>query len=436
MPAVFHCPYCEKQYPKKSSLIGRKVRCSDCKNIFALQGDGTVLKVDQEGQGAATNKAGTGSSKHQVTRQLTRRNKRVDVQAVSARIEQSRSSLRDAAQAALSGAQKESVNERQDKKQSGAQRKEIEIYRSKQQAPNPLIKFISFAVMILLLIVAIIALLPEETPQQRALTHFASLVEQDKSKYPLRMLEYRKRMWVYSRDGQELPEIILNADKSEMGELQELPWQRLSDICQKHFGGMSSMPFFAIMAESEKQAMVEQMWEDYNDKNFIEGFYRKLKQAKIQYIHFRKIPELLKSESIGDREAYIISLLLAGTSDQQGSPCSDFGLMSSIKAQSAFICEFSGSGGLKLVERANDYEVLGATDFCGIILGFSGIPGREDQWRVLDVRPGKNINKYYDQHYNPFSAITVRVSDYIKRNYLSIEDQKTLNQQNTAGAEE
>ena len=426
MSAVFPCPHCGKNYPNKSSLIGRKVRCADCKGVFQLQGDGKAVKIVLEDKKSQKVGSGSGTANQHITRQLTHRTKRVNVENLNARIEKSRTSLRDAADAALSRAAESVDAQVEEKPRSRSEKlaslKSMEIHRRQQRPAKFQLRYFWMAMCVLFLaVITGFIYLSEDSPAQKALDDFSERVDKEFVHYPLRMKEYRKRMWIYSRDGNELPPVFLNVNVARMDKQEELPWQRLVDICQKQFGGMSLLPSFAILVDSEKQAMVDQMWEQYSEKKYIEGFYKQLQSKGIRYIHCRTVPDLLKQEGVTDREIYIISLLLAGTSDEKGSPAKDFGLISTIKAQSTFICEFKGTGGMKLIERANDYDMLGSADFCGLALGFSGIPGRTDEWRILDLRHGKSMDDFFENRYNPFITLVAHVKSTINSQYGALE---------------
>ena len=99
MSATFCCPHCDKSYPKAPSLIGRKVRCSSCKNIFQLHGDGTAIKVLAPGPDA--DKAKVQAQAAAATAAVTRRQKTQAQKSITSRIEKGRSALRDAAKDAI-----------------------------------------------------------------------------------------------------------------------------------------------------------------------------------------------------------------------------------------------------------------------------------------------------------------------------------------------
>lgn len=422
MAATFHCPHCEKAYPNNPALIGRKVRCSECKGVFQLQGDGVALKVEtakpkveQQGQRSAT-------ARQQLTRQLKSRTKRLKGQSPDEKIANSRSALRDAADAALSGVQEERKQEedtrRQQKSSRMAAAKSVEIYRSgTTNSPARSTKIVLALLVFCGLSYFVSVLFVDAAPEVQALRDFSKRVGKERASFPLRMNEYRKRMWIYTRDGVESPHIILNADNARFVGQYTLDWSKISEICHRHFGGMSVLPFFAIMVSSDKQAKVEKIWEQYVDKFYLEGFYKLLKDQGIRFVHCRNIPSLLSDQGLSEVEVYVVSILLSGTADESGAPCPDFGLLSTISAEGVLLYEFKGAGGMELVERASAYEVLGSSHFCGLVLGVTGIAGQANEWRILDLRQGPSMSQYYQEQYNPFYTINDRAKKYIHTHF-------------------
>ena len=420
MAAVFNCPHCEKSYPNNPALIGRKVRCSECKGVFQLQGDGVAIKVEVAEKKSA--QPGTNmAAKTQLTQQLKGRSKRINKKALTERIQNSRSALRDAAEAALSGVQEEKEEKYREEKKVKSSKleaaKSVEIYRSRQTNGGPF-KTLCLALAFLVFAVCVIFfLLSEPSPQKTALDDFSKRVGKQLSEYPQRMNEYRKRMWIFTRDGINQPTIILNANMASLGDPVELPWDNYRSICQEHFGGMSLMPFLAIMVSSDKQAMVDQLWQSFDFKYDYFSFLRLLNRRGVKFILCSEVPKILKQAGVSDRDVYILSVLLAGTEDGTGSPCFDFGLLGNIAIERVDVSEFNGVGGMELIERANEYDVAGAVTFSGLVLGCSGVAGRADEWRVFDLRRGGGMSEFYDVKHNPFTTLSERTAEYLKKTY-------------------
>ncbi len=412
MSATFGCPHCDKQYPNNPSLIGRKVRCSSCKKVFQLQGDGKAIKIEIMEQDQSAPKKGPSTTRASVTQQLTKRQKTSVKKSITKRIEKGRSALRDAAKEAIASqiGEGESADQvKKDSKKSSAVRpaREIEVHLSGADTlPGKLKKLFLIVVALIVLVILYALLFVEPTPERAALNAYAGTVDPEQIAYPHRMNEYRSRMWLYSRDGTDLPPIVVNADKSEIVDIGEINWSNLIDICQKHVGGMSLMPNFGIMVNSDKQAMVEDMWENYQHKYDVPKFFKLLNQKNIKFHYCSKIPELLSQNGLSDREVYIVSLLLAGTRNKQGSACLDFGIISSLTADFAHVYEFHGKRGMELVERTNEYAISMTGPFCGIIIGFKGIQDRADEWRVLDMRLDESMSVYYDKKHNPLKILS------------------------------
>lgn len=425
--STFGCPHCEKTYPANASLIGRKVRCSGCKGVFQLQGDGTARKVDlPESQHAAGQQQKAATAKHvDVTRQLTRRTRRQVKKSLTERLD--RGALREAAQQALAAAeagdsQSDDAQKPSPASGSSLQRpaREIQVHLSKRQGLRPSVKIALYtAVAAVVLLLIVVVGFNETPPERRALDYYAGTVDLEKISYPTRMRVYRGRTWVYTRDGVDLPPVIVDADKAEITNADQIDWSQITATCREHVDGMSLMRQFAILVSSDKQAMIERLWDEYQQKHDIARFYKILRNEQIRFLHCRKLPVLLSQSGLSQRDVYIVSLLIAGTRDQNGSPCIDFGLISSRTAEAAHVYEFYGSRGLELVERTNEYAISRTGSYCGLIIGFSGVQGHPDEWRVLDVRFGKEMDMFYDLKYNPLITLSNRAMNLIMNAYAN-----------------
>ncbi len=434
MTASFGCPYCDKQYPNNPLLIGRKVRCSGCKNVFQLQGDGTVEKIEIAAQKPQAGESTGSTSRTDLAQPLTSRQKSRVKKNITKRIEKSRSALRDAANEAIAAQSKEQQNVSEALEAKNTEHKsthELEVHLSGSNASAAQAKKIMLLVSAVFSLALIIYLLNvEPTPERAALNAFAQSIEDPALvKYPHRMLEYRSRMWLYTRDGVDLPPIILNANKASLSDSNEVDWAQIIQTCKKYVDGMSLMPLFGIFVHSDRQASVERMWKKYPYKHDVSSFYNLLKKNEVKFLACNKLPDLLAKDGLSPRDVYLVSLLLAGTLDKDGNPSLDFGILSSYTADKAFVSEFAGQRGVELVvERAEEYAISMAEQYCGMIVGFTGMRGSPDEWRVLDIRLGESMSQYYEEKFNPLVLLRNKARVDLRKKFP--REEKALNPQN------
>src|SRR5690349_16093786 len=47
MPAAIQCPTCQKEYPWKPELAGKRVKCSNCGTVISVPSDAPKAEVDE-----------------------------------------------------------------------------------------------------------------------------------------------------------------------------------------------------------------------------------------------------------------------------------------------------------------------------------------------------------------------------------------------------
>ena len=416
MPKTFACPHCGKEYPHSASLIGRKVRCSACKNVIQLTADGSVKKISTEAVKAAT--AGNRSSFNQQS--LTRRQKRQVEKTVTRSLERSRSLLNAAAKTAIdkidesqftnSSPQKKTSEPRLAANKGSAEGRDRgtsqprivrSSYDSKYQSKYPLLMI----GCIILSAVFFFMFSSAPSPEVKALQYFASNVDEAYVEHPLKMPAYRDRMWLHTRNGSDAPPIVLNANKAQVKFIERVEWAPISKKCNELLGEMSLLRQFGMWVRSDKQVMVEKLWEEYTNKNNIGMFYGLLKKNGITFIHCEDIPAMLVSQDVSPRVVYIVSLLLAGTGDRNGGACRDFGLASDESAQFIEIYEFNGSESVSLVDKQDEYAVSVGSHYSGLIAGFISTSQADVEYRVIDIRFAGSMESFYDDKHNPLRMI-------------------------------
>ena len=110
-------------------------------------------------------------------------------------------------------------------------------------------RVLSFLAILAFIIVLIVSFIPAVTEQQQALNAFAQAVGKNQYAHPHRMEEYRKRMWLYSRDGTNLPPIILNAAEAEQKLTARCDWTVVLSNCASVLEGKVFSKKFGIFFE-------------------------------------------------------------------------------------------------------------------------------------------------------------------------------------------
>lgn len=415
MPKTFNCAYCSKEYPHSATLIGKKLRCSGCKNVIQLRADGSVVKIMERKEA----KEVASKSAQEPRQPLTQRQKKQVEKTLTRSMERRKSALNAAAQDAI-----KSIDKTLERDHKTVSKKSVQSSTDVRTAPQPednkhRVVHGSYAqkyqissptiVGIFSLLISIAVLLFyfwEPAKERMALEAFSKTVSSERSRYPLKMQTYRERMWLYTRDGEEAPPIVLNAHDANITFLERAEWRELSRWCNELLKDMSLVRRFGMWVSSDKQVQVEMLWKNYVDKSNLPMFYGLLEEKGIRFLHCDLVPDKMKERGLSERVIYVASLLLAGTGDKHGRPCRDFGLASDQYAEFLEIYQFNGNESLTLVEKQDEYEISGGSHYAGLIVGFINTSEAESEYRVLDIRFGQTMDDYYKSAYNPLRKLT------------------------------
>lgn len=417
MQRTFLCPHCEKKYPVLPTLVGRKVRCTSCKSVFQLQYDGFAKKVgersqarrqetsaleakDQNSQASEVSlSTGVARKAAAAPRPQTRAIKRK-----TERIRQIRSSLQNAADSAI-GSTANTV-----------QQQELPAASSRAAAPAPSsmvvltnqgeresrMRLLSlFAGTVLLALFAALFFMQSTGPERHALDTFCGPLTDEQRPYPHRMPAYRQRMWLYTRDGREQPPIILNADDADCTQPMRIDWTSVVSACAPVLEGLEKNTAFAMWHEIGRAADIEGVWAKHPSNQHIEEFYQTLRDERIVFLRYETLQQRLFEKGLPKAAVYVASLFLAGTRDAAGRPCRDMGLQNGLMPEVLYVSTFAQQDPHILIDAKGGYRFSSGRHFCGLIAGFTGFPGRPDEWRVLDFRLAEDIEAFYTKEHNP-----------------------------------
>ena len=415
MPKTFNCSYCSKEYPHSATLIGKKLRCSGCKNVIQLRADGSVVKIVERKD---TEQVANKKTKEQ-SQPLTKRQKKQVEKTLTRSLERRKSALNAAAQDAIKSFDDTLQNDHKPQQEKSAPAtttigassqvdgQKHKVVRSTYAQKHQINSTAIIGVFSLLISIVVLLFYFWEPAKERvALAAFSKTVPSEFSRYPLKLEAYRNRMWLYTRDGVEAPPIVLNAKHAEITFLERAEWSELSRWCNEMLKDMSLVRRFGMWVSSDKQVQVETLWNNYVDKSNLPMFYGLLEEKGIKFMHCEIVPAKMKERGFSEPVIYVASLLLAGTGDKHGRPCRDFGLASDQYAEVMEIYEFNGDKSLTLVEKQNEYEISGGSHYTGLIVGFINTSESESEYRVLDIRFDRTMSDFYKDIYNPLRKLT------------------------------
>ncbi len=421
MQKSFNCPHCDKKYPVLPTLVGRKVRCTACKNVFQLQYDGIAIKVGGAAPPEAPSKPEPSAleskspSKAPLAKDVERSKAaakvRPQTQAIrrkTERIKKIRSSLQDAAEAAVESVAKEpsapsKASARQAAEPKEQKRKDsMQVVLTNSGNKEGQIRFrYVITILIILGIGFLLSMMIESSIERQTLEQFTAELAEEDLKYPRRMEAYRERMLVYTRDGLRQPPILLNADDGIIAEPLAIDWTEVVAACAPELEDLELSRRFALWHDAGQSARIEELWGKHPPNQHIEEFYLTLQKEKINFLRFEQLQPKLIDKGLSKQAIYVASLLLAGTRDAEGRPCLDKGLRGGIMPSELVLFEFSSPNGHLLIHGEGSYRFSKSKFFCGLIAGFSGFPQQVDEWRVLDFRTAQHMDAFYGKEHNP-----------------------------------
>ena len=415
MARTFVCPHCEKQYPALPVLVGRKVRCSGCRELFQLAFDGIAKKVgstqtsiaEPDVAGGSALEAKPGNQKATLGTQQPAAKSRPQAGAIkrkTERIKRMRESLQQATAQAIDSieetAPKDVKSERELSAQATTTHSSVILGNERPHTKNRLGIFAG-SILVMCACAFILLQFTESSPEQAALSNFSATVGDDQRSSPQRMNAYRDRMWLYTRDGVHAPPVVLNADDSEVSAVVTVDWTQVVSSCLPVLEGLEKNPYFAAYFEAGKAAEVQEVWLKHQNNIHIEEFYLEIERRGISCLRFNDLYDRMVQKGLTREAMYVASLLLAGTSSLDGMPCRNMGLQSGIMPELMVFAKFSGKQGIVLMEAEEGYRYVTAHEFSGLIVGFTGFPGRQDEWRVLDVRLSQDMGEFFTRQHNP-----------------------------------
>lgn len=399
--STFPCPHCGATYPLKPVLIGKVVRCTTCKNPFRLGPDGVAVKVESATPAPAAASptpppapsAPTPPPAKVVTPsgQPKRNTERI---VLSGRQHEQRKAMAASLSTAMGDALRaEAVAEAETVAQPGRPATEKRTRSARLGAaggkgrPGPAVltgegereaantrRWLLGAVAVVALLALIGWLLTYDGPRRQALEDFVAVVPAKDNVYGRRAEAIQARAWLTADapgGGGVAPFIDLS--RARLARVQSAPGAALLDALDK----VKDLTWIAppgvwinLPAEGRRLAAAHPG---------REAFLREAAKAKLIVLD----PAGLRKHLVaGGRDELVARVAVALV---QGETAPGRNELSARLAQKpperVESCEFSGAGGLLLVDTGSGYQTR-ERPFRGVLVRFVGA-GWPDGWRVL-----------------------------------------------------
>ncbi|NRA38594.1 MAG: hypothetical protein HRU15_10670, partial [Planctomycetes bacterium] len=329
MAKTFDCPHCDASYSALPTLVGRKVRCSSCKNVFQLQHTGIAIKV---GTGEAQKPAaGVGaqnkhvlSGKPSAASAAKTRPQTVAIRKQTQRIQKMRTSLQDMADKALKGIDDGPADNALEPK-GGAKNKTHSATAKKEINDNHSVVLSSgvrderrikrnwlWSIIIIPagLIVAIFLFSGPGDAISQALSDFIQPVHQDQRAYPHRLPAYRDRLWRNQRQALGDISVIRNINKANKQQATVIEWASIASFLNKNIDTMEEHTSFPIWFNPSDKEKITALWDAFQDKKHIFSFYAHLKIKNIPFIQMSEFSTMMRKEGLPEDIIYALSMVL------------------------------------------------------------------------------------------------------------------------------
>ena len=457
MAKTFACPHCEASYRALPTLVGRKVRCSSCRNVFQLQHTGVAIKVEvaakkessaaapakptQPAQQSPPKQAAAKSSDSKSDKKPSRPQTRA-IRKKQERLNEMRKSLSGLAAAADEGtthtksdaleprtsskssAKVKAASGKQSAASSGKLKKKsaskkslrdshyVQLNHAGEREQKLRRRWVLSILGIAILAVIVFAFASSRGPVEQALKEFVAPLEDAGDRKVSRVVGYCERMWVPHRLYPGDIPVILNIDEAQIGEEEVFDWPQVISFMHNTIGKKKTHERFPFWVDEEFIDEINTLWSEYDDKVSLAPFYALLELKKIPIIKFDELPHKMSASGMPKWLVYSLSLLLtpsAGDNLQDKIFGDNFPLL--VKMRS-----LKGVEGTQLTEQNGYVDVIILPQFCGLLLGFEGLEhATQSEWRILDVRSGPELAPYYQVNKNPLQAYARHLESEIRR---------------------
>ena len=421
MSATFVCPHCGASYPVKPVLVGRAVRCTTCKHPFKLRADGIADKVvDPPAAAPAPAPAPTpvvtapalavsrnlpplppaaptplvpsatsAPAQRPPTGSVARgsRTERLNRQQEDARKAMA-ATLSNAASAALSA---ETVK-REAEAETKALRKKVAakpgtaagegrvgdigpvvLTGTGQREHRNRLVWLLGAIAAVGAVYGRVLLISLKSPQRRALMHYASLVEDDRTRHPARIPAIQERAWVVGVPA------LTDLGRLNLGQTRTIPFLPAREVIAR-LKGLTYQAANKLWVAPERLAEVDKWWNPRKDR-----------AANLTLLAGRKVPVLDQRLVATDLEAagwnaddvdLFLQLVQAHT-DRSGANWIAKKLFAGELPEAIEVTSFAGAKASQLVDIGRAYKSL-EVDYSGRLLRFVG-DGWPGECKVLEI---------------------------------------------------
>ena len=409
MTASFQCPHCDATYPLLPTLYGRTVRCSSCKKPFRLRGDGIAEAVDGTKR-ETKRKARTDEEKEQLTKAFISQShenkaKKPPTKRLQKKQEQKKNlkELKASMSSALSAAATEAIAVEERKQNDPGTRTNptaaLEPRKGKKSQPQATISSgpiltnqgqrewkgrLSVGLFFLLILGGIgscIMLISPKSELQLALEAYSAATEHYNNGKK-RLMTYRERNWLFTYDGDQGPSVIVNVNKAQAGEPQEYELTILSNTIQDSINGLVDYPKYAMWAPASAQKKIDDLYNKHKNAAAPIIFHKALEKNNIRFTSYQDMGDALIEKANDPYLAFMLSALLAGTTDAKGTKKWSEKLISGDILHHCQIADFSGSDGQALSALGNRSNFKTIARFEGKLVKLIG-ERWTPEWRIF-----------------------------------------------------
>ena len=373
---TFPCPHCGKAYPRLDKLVGRKVRCSQCRQSFQLQTDGSVSAIEDKGpakpsgtpnrtetisppaqrpvpatepMAARQQPVSAPANRQTSASQSTRNNKRQPSEQaekmrknVSLRLQRAA----DKAASTVSNRREPSSDTHTGGGSEGARARLSTPQLSNEGRVAGRMRLLGWTLGLaaLVLVFGLVQLGGGSDQRLAPLLQYTAPTLAERSPTPLR--PYRQRAWLMRLADGRQPLVPAN-----LGEVQVLSEQQLvlpSNCIPSNWRGLRSVERFAALIDPAKQAATQQL---FNDQSRVRPMPAACQAAGLRFVPWSSIPtHLQKTVDDATLRGILLDLLLGSTdlagSNQLRDRLLDGNLPAAVRLQ-----ELEGTGGSERIAQ-------------------------------------------------------------------------------------
>ena len=180
------------------------------------------------------------------------------------------------------------------------------------------------------------------------------------------------------------PSIIVNADKADVGEMQQHDLTPLITIIESDLAGLVDFPDYAMWSNASKEQEITDFYSKHKDDPSPNSFYQALEKASIKFVLYETLVNKLNAVEKDPYLTFMLSALLAGTTDVKGQNKWADKILAGDLPHHCHINEFTGSDGQELFLLGARGQLRSIKQFKGRLVQMIGDNWSPD-WRIFSM---------------------------------------------------